>query len=120
VFPAAEAIARRDLPADCQGESLGDIAVANPPGTVLLAPPGGVITLRPGDVGVAGVVDAPFDQLVLSAAWQETWPLRMCGQDRTLHIVFAPRKDGGLGYFHITATWRAGASGLAARPPSAN
>jgi hypothetical protein len=108
-FPAAVAQARANLPPDCQGSViLNDVYVAARPGGVDVFPPAAVRTHRKGrpSITLPQTATPIFDQLDLSAAWMEIWPFEACGHDRTLAVVFIPRRDQTTSFYLFLPIWR--------------
>lgn len=52
-----------------------------------------------GEVSVTSAPDA-------NGAWTELWPLRLCGQDRSISVTFTPTPEQGGTAFSITKAWR--------------
>jgi hypothetical protein len=126
-FPAAVAQARVELPANCKGQQLADIYVGAWPGHVNAVPPGSQVPVAsPGSIGVQlpASFEAQRNNLNLSAAWMEVWPIKLCGKNRTTGIVFIPLRDQVASLYMFLPIWRQmrdhgdGAKpALAPRPP---
>ncbi|MBO9709640.1 MAG: hypothetical protein J7521_15655 [Caulobacter sp.] len=69
-----------------------------------LPSPCGDKTLAPelakwGEVSITSPPDA-------KGAWTELWPLRLCGQDRSLSVTFTPTPDIGGTAFSVSKAWK--------------
>jgi hypothetical protein len=103
LWPIVLAEAGEAVPKACQGPELNDVYVAARPGHVALPPPGeaspaqqqGKVNIR-----LAPQVEAQRDNLDVSKAWIEVWPLKMCGLDRTQAILLIPLRDKAA-VFHL-------------------
>ena len=109
VWAAAVKQARVELPSDCQGQRLQDVYVTARPGHVLIRTPGA--SPDPHPEGWFGVNLPPNlasqqAQLDVSHAWAEIWPLTLCGQDRTLAVVFIPLRDHAGSAYVFVPVWR--------------
>ena len=121
-LPSAAAQARADLPAVCQGQTLGDIYIAARPGGVDVSLPGTTFQSRDGrpSVSLPDSAGSMLDKLDLSGAWMEAWPFQECGHDRTLGVVFIPQKDRTATLFLFLPVWQQiAAHGPGARPAPA-
>jgi hypothetical protein len=120
---AAVAQTRVGLPADCQGQKLNDVYVAARPGEVDISLPGAAPSRpRPGHpaISLPDSTKPMIDRLAPAAAWMEVWPFEVCGQDRTLGVVFSPLKDQTASVYLFLPIWQQiAAHGDAARPPRA-
>ena len=123
VWAAALKQARVDLPSDCKGQRLQDVYVAARPGHVVLRTPD-----QPPSPKRAGWFSVTLPQALASQqssldptqAWLEIWPLTLCGQDRTLAVVFIPLKDHAHSAYAFLPIWRiVQASGPRALPAPA-
>eukprot|EP01030_Chromulinospumella_sphaerica_P018649 gene18649-18519_t len=108
-FPAALAQAKADLPGDCQGMKLKDLYIAARHGGVDILPPGapdqGDDIARP-QVLLPDSAAPMVDQMDLTMAWMEVWPIELCGHDRTLAVVFIPLRDGARTVHLFMEVWR--------------
>jgi hypothetical protein len=118
-YPAAVAQARDGLDASCKGQ-LTDVYIAARPGDADIVPPGVERPqLRKDHPQIVLPENAkPFlDDLDLSTAWMEVWPFKICDHDRTLGVVFIPRKDRTASLHIFLPVWREiEAHGPGARP----
>jgi hypothetical protein len=124
LWPILLAEAGVDVPESCQNHGLEDVYVAARPGHLLL-PRAGARPLAPSPPGTISVPlpledEAYRSELDVSKAWMEVWPLKMCGLDRTIAVVFVPLRDKS-GIFHAEIPlWRiVQEHGPAAMPPPA-
>jgi hypothetical protein len=118
-LPAATAQARAGLGAECK-PVLSDVYVAALPGSVDISPPGvPAPPARTGRIGI-GLPDTAkpmLDKLAPSDSWMEVWPFNICGQDRTLGVVFIPLKDHSASVYLFLPIWQQiEANGSGARP----
>jgi hypothetical protein len=94
-YPAAVAQARQGLDTGCKVQ-LADVYVAARSGDMDFIPPAGEVShSRKGhpQIALPENVKPYLDELDLSNAWMEVWPFKVCDRDRTLGVVFLPRKD---------------------------
>jgi hypothetical protein len=122
-LPGAIAQARVGLPADCKGQALGDVYIAARPGHVDI-PLSRDVTPKagPGRFGVtlpAGA-EAQLSEMDASQAWAEIWPFEICGNDRTIAVIFIPMR-GQQKVFHLfLPVWQQiAAHGAGAKPSRA-
>jgi hypothetical protein len=118
VCPAAVGQAHIELPPGCAGQSLSDVYVTARPGHVFIAPRGEVARPKgPGSVGLSLTpeLENQRDNLNISAAWAETWPMKMCGYDRATIVVFIPLKNRDASVYLFVPVWRHGSSGRPGR-----
>lgn len=121
-LPAAAAQARQGLDAGCRVQ-LADVYVAARSGEVDVLPPGGAGTGpsegRP-QITLPENAKPYLNELDLASAWMEVWPFRVCDKDRTLGVVFLPRKDRTASLFLFLPIWQQiEAHGPGARPAPA-
>jgi len=122
-FPGAAAAARAGLPADCQGQSLGDVYIAARPGDVDVSVPGAPARqIHKGHPAVSLPDSATpmLDKLALGDSWMEVWPFKFCGHDRSLGVVFIPLRDRSASVYLFLPIWQQiEAHGPGARPTQA-
>jgi hypothetical protein len=121
-LPAATAQARSGLDVDCKTQLADVYIVARPGGAEVSfpgqAPPphraGRPQIMLPDELGaIAGELD-------MSQAWMEVWPFKVCDQDRTLGVVFIPKKDRTASLHLFLPVWQQiAAHGPGARPAAA-
>ena len=92
----------------CQDETLSDVYVTARPGGIDIFPPGSPLAIRKGRPAVSLTEDfRPFvDKLDLAAAWEEVWPIEVCGHDRAIGAVFMPYKDRTGAAFVFVPLWK--------------
>ncbi|HWW25290.1 MAG TPA: hypothetical protein VNZ85_05260 [Caulobacter sp.] len=49
------------------------------------------------------IITSPTDT---QGVWTELWPLRLCGQDRSVSVTFTPTPDIGGTSYSVTKAWR--------------
>lgn len=101
--------ARVDLPSDCLGQRLEDIYVTARPGHVTLrAPTQAEPPDRPGwfTVTLPQQLEKQTANLDVTQAWVEIWPISVCGQNRTMAVVFIPERDRAHVAYGFVAVWR--------------
>lgn len=118
-LPAAVNQARAGFPADCKVQ-ISDVYVAGRPGNVNVVPPGGQPQTprkgHPSFVLPDGIVP-DLASSNLAGAWFEVWPIHVCDHDRTLGILFIPRKDNSASLYEFIPIWeRTEAHGPGALP----
>jgi hypothetical protein len=125
-YPSAVAKARVGIPESCQREELGDLHIAARPGDVTISMPGAAPppSHRPDhpDVALPESAREVQDKLDLAHAWMEVWPLKFCGRDRTMDVLFIPLQDQSATLFVFLPLWesaRAPGAGAKAAPSSA-
>jgi hypothetical protein len=122
LLPILLAEGSAEVPKTCQSQELGNVYVAARPGHVLLPEAGALAPSPAGTISVplSPQAEAHRSELDVSKAWIEVWPLKMCGLDRTLAVVFVPLRDKS-GVFHAELRlWKiVQEHGLAAMPPPA-
>jgi hypothetical protein len=106
VLPRMLETARAAAPQGCASFRLDDVYISARPGGVGFrgeaAPdPGHMNATLPDELA------AQKDQLDLTRAWAEVWPFELCGQDRTLGVLFIPQRDGKSTQFLVQEIWRA-------------
>lgn len=98
------AVIAKAAPAHCSSPKLGhnlavgEVRVTSPRGTVFAVLPGEKVEPPPQSKGGTYSTLAVSDPSVVrntdaSAGWQEEWPLRACGQDRSVLVWFLPLKS---------------------------
>jgi hypothetical protein len=123
VWTEAVKQARVDLPSDCRGQRLQDVYVTARPGHVFIRTPDESPSPHPaGWFGVSLPPNIASQQadLDIARAWVEVWPLELCGQDRTLAVIFIPMRDQAHSAYAFLPVWRiVQARGPGARPQPA-
>jgi len=108
-FQAAAAQARTGLGAECQSLSLNEVYLAALPGGIDVSPPG-VRAPQPRAgrpaIGLPEAYRPMLGKLALSDAWMEVWPFEICGNDRTLGVVFIPLKDHSASAYLFLPIWQ--------------
>jgi hypothetical protein len=121
-LPSAAAQARQGLDAGCSVR-LADVYVAARSGGVDVIPPGGAATQSHNghpQITLPENAQPYLADLDLPNAWMEVWPLKVCDKDRTLGVVFIPRKDRTASLFLFLPVWQQiEAHGPGARPAPA-
>jgi len=121
-YGAAVTEAHEGLDAGCNGQ-LADVYIAARPGGIDIVPPGiQPPKKRSGRPQIVLPDDAKssLDGLDLSNAWMEVWPFRVCDHDRTLGVVFMPKKDQTESLYLFVPIWQQiEAHGPGARPAPA-
>lgn len=118
-YPAAVAQARQGLDASCEVQ-LRDVYIAARSGEVDVRQPGANASKsRKGQpqIVLPDNIEPYLDTLDLSSAWMEVWPFQVCDRDRTLGVVFLPRKDRAASLSLFLPIWpQIEAHGPGARP----
>jgi len=104
-LPQVIAQARVEVPADCASVRLGDIYVSARQGSVEFGV-GGTSAGTGVRVSLSPELAAARDQFDLTRAWSEVWPLSFCNKDRSMMIVFIPRKDETSSAMLFIPVWR--------------
>lgn len=120
-WPAVLKQARAELQPSCKGQRLDDVYLVARPGHVLIANRGELPErISPGSITLTltSELEKQRDGLNFVAAWAETWPIELCGQDRTTTVVFIPMKGRDASIFLLLPTWRSGREGRFDRAPA--
>jgi hypothetical protein len=86
-------VVQAGLGAPCTTLTLGDVYIGARRGHVRFLQPGEGDPGQGITVSLTPELSAIRDELDLEHAWMEVWPIRACGHDRMLGIVFIERRD---------------------------
>jgi hypothetical protein len=107
--PSALAAAKVDLPPSCQSTKMREVYIGARPGGLDIFAPGEAIESgnehRP-KISLPDAAASMVGDMEFAKAWMEVWPFELCGQDRTLAVVFIPLRDQRRTYFLFTPIWR--------------
>jgi hypothetical protein len=119
-WPEAVRQAGAGLPRPCTAATIGAVSVGADPGQVRTAAagPGTASARRQGATLIVTLtpdLEAIRPSLAIGRAWMEVWPLRLCGHDRKVGILFIPTTDGRTTRLLFFPLWK---DVRGARPPT--
>jgi len=120
-WPAVLKQARAELKLGCEGQRVDDVYLVARSGHVHILERGQVLKrISPGSITLilTPELETQRDRLNFGSAWAETWPIELCGQDRTTTVVFIPMKGRDASIFLLLPTWRRGREGRIDRAPA--